>query len=463
MRRYIALFLLLLFIITQVSALSNNKYVSYTIKDKVGAVVVTGVRVGNASFYPADTSAGCAASKMITTIVPGKTIQAGDYFTIDLTIYNIGTDNSASDFKSSDVQDPFGQFRGDQNSLISAWQRAPIANFTSITNQNIGKDQLQSYLNYRMDTSQYLAPGNYTVRFVTIAGAGLFDCIYVTVPISNPNNYFQLIPEFYDLVNFNDINFYNAVNDTWNLFEILTLNVSGNGVIPNFDFETGLGCNFYNFYANGVQWGAEAGLNNKGNCIGPDFNAIQKPPLNSIQNYSCPIYNATSNTMFQGPMCPLPGGTPQTASRYECYVSFRNNTLDYFMTTAIYFNFQKYHLGQICPLAGPAIPEYWNFQIEQPDPDALFMVAGLQFNHSINLTNWHRDAGKRNLTKTDNANITYSVYDISGVKLVSNTQEFITNPFLSLNVTGINYDTPWGAGRSYWNLTNSYNIKGYGQ
>ncbi|MBI5224493.1 hypothetical protein HY989_01345 [Candidatus Micrarchaeota archaeon] len=441
MRRYIALLLLVLIIISEANA-ADIRFILYEVKNQGGTVVATGSRD-----LSVITSA-CTPVKM-TSSVTGA-IVAGDNFTVSLRVQNFLTINTGFGIRTNDVRDPLQLFRGSESMPVTTTNRwPPIANLTVPSSvkagtESIGSNEVKNYNDNQMSSNPYLAPGNYTIQFQIFAGSQTTDCILVTVPISNNVKYFQLKPEFFGLTNYNDVAYYdyNGVTGAWELYENLTLNVSTLNVPGKFNFVGGLGCSFYNHYGNGTLWGLKENGPNKGNCEGSNFAGAMVQSENTVQNYSCLLHNMTNTTIRDPNFCP----NGPVGSRIECFVTFRNDTLGYFMTTYPTQFQMAQPLGMFCPLYGALPRADWNFQVDQPYPDTLFMVAGLQFNHTLLLTNHER--GKRNLTYLDNPNVSYSVYDTSGAKLYLNHKSLIPNASFTLNVTP--NDPPMSYGRARW-------------
>ncbi|HLC48376.1 MAG TPA: hypothetical protein VJI13_04850 [Candidatus Norongarragalinales archaeon] len=380
-------FSILLLLPLAVSAIPDIQIVNYTIYDKFGRKAFEG-------WSPSQTSSPTEDFPPVSDYQYRyfQNISAGDYFTINLTLINKATGELENEggglFIQDDVRDFNGYLRGENyNGFKFFKNRAAIANatFRDAANPFSLAQNDSINLSTNMNTSRWLAPGNYSLLFY-YEGAGDPTYLWVLIPINNSGSYIYVNPFFLDVPHFNDIAYYDNIPGSGNWS--LSLNVT---------------------------------LRNEGRSVGLPPNQLN-PSFVNISRFYCDnaVINSSCWEYFNYPTLSVFAGTDQNygcgmnftnSSGINCFVRLGNRTYDFELEREIDLGALGVPIVNPPPAPGPS----WSYFITSPTVSSLYVIPGAPFNISSILKYRHKQSQTGgNLTEWDNLNYTLENFDIFG-------------------------------------------------
>ncbi|MFH1750159.1 MAG: hypothetical protein ABH863_00615 [Candidatus Micrarchaeota archaeon] len=402
--------LALLLLASPIRAAPDIVIINYTLSDKDGNMIGYG-------YSPSQTNALDDSYPPSTDYIYNFTqnITAGDYFFINLTILNKGTDEEpVGQLIQSDVRDFNGNFMGDNSNYFAIRAAAAIDNFTNrvIDQGNPANSNPFSIsqgenitINSSINTSKYLYEGNYSLLFAYFGSSEISEKYqWLLIPINNSGKSFYVNITSMNFTDYNDISFFQDNTQNWTLnlnYTLTNLGTIDPPVTINF---SGLFCR------------SDDIARSYSNCSTPPLPKIYFSSYLQETQHGCARYNVSNTTNL------------------HCTAFFENST----------FGFRSWHefdmgpLGEVANFPVPLQKITWDYFISPPYTSSLFAVPGLPFNLSFGFFYIITPTtGAGNITTEDNFNLTFKGLSSSFASVFSNSELVWKGPPFSFNVSNI--------------------------
>ncbi|MEK6953439.1 MAG: hypothetical protein AABX01_00405 [Candidatus Micrarchaeota archaeon] len=434
MRFTLMIVFLLILLMPIVRGTPNVVITSYAIYDSNGILASNGSKIGGGEVINS-----CTTSDPFSHDVH-QNISAGNWFWVNITVQNTGTDVNDNEnngrIYQDNVIDPFGFYSGhNYPDSQGKTDNASIGNFSEIYVGTLTPNEIKN-LTGSMNITAYTYMGWYWLEFKAYSSSGE-HCQRFRLPVNQTT---PSTPQFY--------------------LNITNVNVTGSDImedrLPPIGFTCGPGLNKpcwdyfnefgppYNYnwtlYLNltvknlGVNvpdpsWANASSIICGGNwvCANVSVNPWQQVrnvsnPINSQKQYDCKLLAPVGATQAV---------EPKNVSWYDCYIRLENSS----------FNFKAYKYFRIGPLGilptSSYVPPYgWDPFITNPYPASIYALPGNYFNMSVPVMAY--DYG--NYTFWDNLNLTFDLYDSSYGLLNGMSELVIKNPLETRNYTTA---SPW--------------------